>query len=89
MGEAGSKNAKQDSLSKEDLEFLLKNTEYSETDIRELYKGFMRDCPDGRLTPTKFQQMYQLFFKKGNVEQFCDYVFRSFDTDRDGFINFR
>jgi len=89
MGEAGSKNARHENVSKEDLEFLLQNTDYSEHDIRELYRGFMQDCPDGKLTPAKFQQMYQIFFKKGNAEQFCDYLFRCFDIDRNGLIDFR
>ena len=42
MGEAGSKNARHENVSKEDLEFLLRNTDYSEHDIRELYRGFMQ-----------------------------------------------
>lgn len=88
MGEAGSKT-KQENISKDDLEFLLKNTHYNEKDILELYKGFMQDCPDGRLTPTKFLQMYQLFFPQGNADQFCDYVFRCFDIDRNGLIDFK
>ena len=33
--------------------------------------------------------MYKLFFPSGNAEQFCDHVFRTFDTDKNGFIDFR
>ena len=33
--------------------------------------------------------MYKLFFPSGNAEQFCDHVFRTFDTDKNGYIDFR
>lgn len=86
MGKGQSKDA---DLAKEDLDFLLQNSKFCEKDIRDLYKTFIEDCPHGKLTPVKFQQMYSLFFPTGNVEQFSDYVFRSFDIDHDGFIDFR
>jgi len=76
-------------LSQEDLEFLKTHTRYDENTIKEWYKGFKQDCPNGRLTPPKFVDMYKLFFPSGNAEQFCDHVFRTFDTDKNGFIDFR
>ena len=48
-----------------------------------------QDCPDGRLTPDKFVQMYQMFFPSGNAAVFCDHVFRTFDMDGNGLIDFR
>merc|ERR1719278_470023 len=33
--------------------------------------------------------MYKMFFPSGNAEQFCDHVFRTFDTDKNGFIDFK
>merc|ERR1712019_142825 len=62
---------------------------YDENTIKEWYKGFKQDCPNGRLTPPKFVDMYKLFFPSGNAEQFCDHVFRTFDTDKNGFIDFK
>ena len=76
-------------LSQEDLDFLKSHTRYDENTIKEWYKGFKQDCPNGRLTPPKFVDMYKLFFPSGNAEQFCDHVFRTFDTDKNGFIDFR
>ncbi|KAI6202872.1 Neuronal calcium sensor 2 [Aphelenchoides besseyi] len=46
MGIKGSKPK----LSKEDLEFLKKNTNFTEEQIKEWYKGFVQDCPKGHLT---------------------------------------
>ncbi|OXA63639.1 Neuronal calcium sensor 2 [Folsomia candida] len=78
-----------DKLQKEDLEFLKSHTRYDESTIKEWYKGFKQDCPNGRLTPSKFVDMYKMFFPSGNAEEFCDHVFRTFDLDQNGFIDFK
>ncbi|KAK2723608.1 hypothetical protein QYM36_002074 [Artemia franciscana] len=85
MGCFGSKQK----LSKEDLEFLKSHTRYDEPTIKEWFKGFKQDCPNGRLTPAKFVDMYKMFFPSGNAEEFCDHVFRTFDMDKNGFIDFK
>lgn len=79
----------QSKLTQEDLEFLKAHTRYDESTIKEWYKGFKQDCPDGKLTPIKFVDMYKMFFPSGNAEQFCDHVFRTFDTDKNGYIDFK
>ncbi|CAG0879626.1 unnamed protein product [Darwinula stevensoni] len=76
-------------LSKEDVEFLKAHTRYDEATIKEWYKGFQQDCPNGKLTPAKFVDMYKMFFPSGNAEEFCDHVFRTFDTDKNGYIDFK
>lgn len=48
-----------------------------------------QDCPNGRLTPAKFVDMYKMFFPSGNAEEFCDHVFRTFDMDQNGYIDFK
>ncbi|KAK2579120.1 hypothetical protein KPH14_001291 [Odynerus spinipes] len=85
MGCFGSK----DKLSKEDMEFLKSRTRYDESTIKEWYKGFKQDCPNGRLTPAKFVDMYKTFFPSGHAEEFCDHVFRTFDMDKNGYIDFK
>ncbi|PSN44575.1 Neuronal calcium sensor 2 [Blattella germanica] len=49
----------------------------------------LQDCPNGRLTPAKFVDMYKMFFPSGNAEEFCDHVFRTFDMDKNGYIDFK
>lgn len=85
MGCFGSKNK----ISKVDLEYLKQHTRYDEATIKEWFKGFRQDCPSGRLTPAKFVDMYKMFFPNGNAEEFCDHVFRTFDRDKNGFIDFK
>merc|ERR1712128_127848 len=81
--------ASQERLSKEDLDFLVSNTHYSEDTICEWFRGFKQDCPDGKLSPDAFMKIYSKCFPMGKTAQFCDHVFRTFDTDRNGFIDFK
>jgi len=85
MGANGSK----DRLSKGDMEFLMMNTRYDEKTIQEWHRGFMSDCPDGRLNTTAFMKIYSKCFPSGNANEFCDHVFRTFDTDKNGSIDFK
>ena len=86
MGGKGSKSVK---LSKSDIAWLTSHTRYNEDTILEWFKGFKQDCPDGRLTPEAFMKIYSKCFPAGNVKEFCDHVFRTFDTDKNGFIDFK
>ena len=76
-------------LSGENLEFLKASTGYDESTIKQMHKMFMKDCPNGRLTPKKFIDLYKLFIWKGNAELYCEHVFRTFDTDQNGYIDFK
>ena len=75
-------------LSGENLEFLMSCTRYDEATIKEWHKCFMKDCPTGQLTPDKFIDLYKMFIWRGNAEQYCEHVFRTFDTDQNGVIDF-
>ena len=85
MGNQGSK----DRLSNADVDFLTMKTCYDEDTILDLYKGFISDCPLGKLSPTAFVKIYSRCFPAGNASEFCDHVFRTFDSDKNGFIDFK
>ena len=85
MGGTKSKNG----LTQEDLKFLCAHTKYDKTTIKAQYKVFKKHCPDGRLNQDKFVELYKMFFPNGNAEQFCNHAFRTFDTDKNGFIDFK
>jgi len=76
-------------LSKDDMRFLQEGTNFSKDEIKQWHKGFMRDCPDGQLSKEKFKEVYAQFFPGGDPEAFCDHVFRSFDKDGSGSIEFK
>ena len=102
MGQGSSRAGR---LTKEDVLFLKANTRYDEDtiqvviffrnawsdvgDFQEWYKGFISDCPNGKLTPSAFVKIYSQCFPSGNARDFCDHIFRTFDTDGNGYIDFR
>ena len=48
----------------------------------------MKDCPTGELTKEKFILMYSKMFPSGNPEKFSENVFRTFDSNNSGTIDF-
>ena len=45
-------------LAPEVLDDLTKNTEFNEAELKQWYKGFLKDCPSGILNLDEFQQLY-------------------------------
>ena len=76
------------SLSRENLELLKSYTRYDEATIEEFHESFMKDCPTGQLTRDKFVDLYKMLICRGNAEKYCEHVFRTFDTDQNGVIDF-
>ena len=55
-----------------------------------LSQGFMEDCPDGRMDRDKMQTMFKSIIPEGNAgDQFLEQLFRIFDKDGDGSIDFK
>lgn len=75
-------------LRKEELKELMEGTRFTQKEIEDWYKGFMKSCPNGIVSADDFEEMYSDFFE-GDASEFANHVFRTFDSDRSGFIDFK
>lgn len=82
----GKKNSK---IPPETLSQLRQCTAFSDVELGKWYKGFMKDCPAGRMTKKEFENIYKNFFKEGDASKFASHVFRTFDKNGDQSIDFR
>ena len=81
--------SKQD-LPQKDLDFLKAYTCFDENVILVWYSNFMQDCPYGELTQDKFLELNKLFFPSSfYAELFCEHFFTTFDTDLNGYLDFK
>ena len=53
------------------------------------FRGFKKDCPDGQLHKEKVLEMYSMILPEGNARVFVDQIFRIFDEDANGSIDFK
>ncbi|CAD6575648.1 MAG: hypothetical protein CYPHOPRED_005754 [Cyphobasidiales sp. Tagirdzhanova-0007] len=79
----------QSKLSQEQITELEKNTRFERKELKQWYKGFVRDCPSGQLDKESFSKIYAQFFPFGDPSTFANYVFDVFDNDKSGTIDFR
>mgnify|MGYP002784902968 CR=1 FL=1 len=72
----------------EEIAFLLRNTNYNRQQILKWHQGFLLDCPTGELDKKKFLQVYKEFYPQGKAEKFSNEIFKVFDVDGSGKIDF-
>jgi len=71
------------------LNDLLKDTKFTKSEIRTMYRGFKQECPDGIVHEETFREIYGKFFPHGNAGLYAHHVFKAFDANRNGAISFR
>ncbi|XP_029997684.1 recoverin a [Sphaeramia orbicularis] len=82
-------NTKSSALSKELLEDLKSNTKYSEAELCTWYQSFLKECPGGKISKEQFEGIYASFFPDADPTEYARHVFRSFDTNADGTLDFK
>ncbi len=79
---------KQSRLPKNDREFLLKKTRYTRAELEAWHEGFLVDFPKGFMNLEEFEQVYRKRFPHGDPTELSKHLFRVFDSDGDGKLNF-
>jgi len=76
-------------LSDEDLNFIACNTALSRQEVDERYAHFLERHPDGKITKKEFRQMMQVCYPSTDTDKLEKHIFRMYDANGDGFIDFR
>ena len=76
-------------LTEDDLAFCLHHMNFTEEAVRNWFRNFRAECPDGRLSKEHLNGLFNRIFPEGESEVFCDHIFRIFDDDNNGFLDFK
>lgn len=76
-------------LKPRDISELIEQTKYTEDELRQWYRGFLKLYPNGALRMDDFKKIYGEHFPFGDAATFAEHVFRQFDANHDGSIDFR
>ena len=83
----GSKNGKP-VLRQEDIAALTKSSGLTEDQVRESFEAFLAQHPNGKLKKKDFREMLVKAVPKSDAKKMEKHVFRMYDSDDDGFIDF-
>uniref|UniRef100_A0A8D9ALP1 Kv channel-interacting protein 1 n=1 Tax=Cacopsylla melanoneura TaxID=428564 RepID=A0A8D9ALP1_9HEMI len=71
------------------LQALSKATNFTEAEIKRIYRNFKAECPSGVVREDTFKGIYSQFFPQGaNVSQYAHYVFKTMDHTQTGLLSF-
>jgi len=84
----GSSNSK---LNPKDIEELMRITKFNGKELNNIFHTFRKDQHTTFIDRTTFVQKYNFIFSSSESEgtEFTDHIFRLFDINQDGLLNFR
>ena len=73
----------------DDFKWCVENTRFSEREILKWFKNFRLECPQGHLTKNHLCRLCRKILPCGNGDSFVHHVFRIFDNDNNGHLDFK
>ena len=89
MGNCATGEARPVLLSQESIDFVVEKTRASKQDVEEQYNNFIKEYPDGKIDPNGFRIMMQKCFPDQDIERLEKHIFRMYDINKDGKIDFK
>ena len=78
------------SLGTKELDFLTANTELKDREKLSFhFDNFIEKHPKGKITKKGFKEMYKELYPNKNCEKIMERMFKMYDKDNDGYIQFR
>ena len=75
-------------LREEDIAFLTKSSGLGRLQVKSAFKNFVQEYPDGKMSPEMFHEMMLKALPKEDATKMEENMFRLYDTDNSGFIEF-
>merc|ERR1711953_891615 len=75
-------------LRQEDIEVLCNSSGLEESQVRECFDSFVEAHPNGRMKKGDFREMMEKALPKKDAKKMEDHMFRLYDTNNDGTIDF-
>ncbi|KAG1653457.1 Calsenilin [Nymphon striatum] len=70
------------------IDRLCNNTNFTRKELQTIYRSFKQACPLGLATESLLQDMFSQIFPHGDSSLYAHFVFKSFDHDGNGSLNF-
>ena len=83
----GSKNGKL-VLREEDIEVMSRSSGMEAEEVMRAFGSFIAEHPDGKMRPADFKKMMSAAMPKKDAGKMEKHVFRIYDTNNDGYIDF-
>jgi len=76
-------------LSQEDMDYIVSNTAISRENIEQQFQVFITNHPDGKISKKSFKTMMKACYPGANVDKLTKHIWRMYDDNNDGHIDFR
>ena len=70
------------------VEEISKETKFTESEVKFLYRSFKQECPNGIIDEDRFKEIYENIFPLGDASKYAHLVFHSMDREDTGGITF-